>query len=378
MSGLLFQRQTIEQRLTATSGVTSGWNYLRISLAATVVFFHSLLTCYGVYGTDYVWHSYYRSPLAFVLPAFFALGGFLVSESLGRVKSMTEFVVHRVARIMPALIVEVLLSAIVLGPLQTILPVGLYFSRPAFWTYFFNIVGWVHFYLPGVFWDNPLPGIVNGSLWTIPYEYVGYCTLPIVVLLGIARRRFLFLSLVLIANAAMGGYYAATYVDTHAEHLPGIMMILSFYAGICMRQWKDQIVLSKEWLAGSVVLSVVLLSFPQTEYFAVFPIAYATTFLGLTSPRKIWIVSSGDYSYGLYLFAFPVQQTYAALFPDFRVWWANVIFTLVFGMLCAGFSWHCVEKQVQKRRSRIVAAIENGLRLSGLKPKIATVAAAGN
>jgi peptidoglycan/LPS O-acetylase OafA/YrhL len=108
-----------------------------------------------------------------ILPMFFALSGFLVTGSLFRTRTLTEFIALRLLRLVPALAVEVTLSAVVLGALFTSLPIGQYFSDPAFWKYFLNIAGRIHYSLPGVFQDNPIP-IVNISLWTIPYELEWY------------------------------------------------------------------------------------------------------------------------------------------------------------------------------------------------------------
>ncbi len=105
-----------------------------------------------------------------VLPAFFALSGFLVSTSLFRSKTIFEFVTLRVVRMMPALFGEVLISALLLGPLLTAFTIQEYFSSRQFYVYWLNIIGEIHFQLPGLFLDNPDPGRVNLQLWTIPLE----------------------------------------------------------------------------------------------------------------------------------------------------------------------------------------------------------------
>jgi peptidoglycan/LPS O-acetylase OafA/YrhL len=93
----------------------------------------------------------------------------------------------RAIRIFPALFVEVILSALILGPLVTTLPPQLYFSDPLFFNYLLNAIGDVHFLLPGVFADNPWPRVVNGQLWTIPYELYCYCAISIIALIGLKR-----------------------------------------------------------------------------------------------------------------------------------------------------------------------------------------------
>src|SRR5271168_2704028 len=118
-----------------------------------------------------------------IVPAFFALSGFLVTGSALRVRATSTFLMFRVLRILPALLVEVTLSALVLGPIFTTLPLRHYFSDPQFFRYFGNIVGWITFYLPGVFHDNIYP-TVNGNLWTLPAELDCYLITGALLLTG--------------------------------------------------------------------------------------------------------------------------------------------------------------------------------------------------
>jgi peptidoglycan/LPS O-acetylase OafA/YrhL len=90
----------------------------------------------------------------FMVPAFFALSGFLVTGSALRLRATAPFLTFRVLRILPALLVEVTLSALILGALFTTLPLKSYFSDPQFFRYFGNIVGLITFHLPGVFESN--------------------------------------------------------------------------------------------------------------------------------------------------------------------------------------------------------------------------------
>ena len=110
-----------------------------------------------------------------LLPAFFAVSGFLVMGSAVRTGSLSTFLSFRALRILPALSTEVAIGAILIGGIWTTLPAREYFLDPGFWRYFRNIVGNIIFYLPGVFKSNPTE-IVNGSLWTIPPETSAICS----------------------------------------------------------------------------------------------------------------------------------------------------------------------------------------------------------
>jgi peptidoglycan/LPS O-acetylase OafA/YrhL len=132
------------------------------------------------------------------------------------------------------------------------------------------------------------------------------------------------------------------------------MLVTCFLAGVSIYLWRDRVPLHPWLFVSSTVLALALMSRPETTYFAAFPAAYTTVFLGLTSPSKNWFLMSGDYSYSLYLFAFPVQQTYACLFPSALTWWADASFAAAGGLCYAVFSWHVVEKQILQRKRQII------------------------
>ena len=78
--------------------------------------------------------------------------------------------------------------------------------------------------------------------------------------------------------------------------------------------------------------------------FISFPAAYLTVYLGLLNPRRTKFLLSGDYSYGMYLYGYPIQQSFTALGAWTYSWWLNMAVTwpLAFGL--AAFSWWFIEK----------------------------------
>ena len=112
------------------------------------------------------------------------------------------FVGLRAIRIYPALAVESLIAALVLGPLLTTKSLPAYFSDHDLHTYFLNILGDPHFLLPGVFKSNPID-LVNGQLWTIPYELRCYVLLTALAMLGAVRRPVILLAATIVYMAAL-------------------------------------------------------------------------------------------------------------------------------------------------------------------------------
>jgi peptidoglycan/LPS O-acetylase OafA/YrhL len=283
---------------------------------------------------------------------FFALSGFLVAGSLDRSQTMVTFLGLRALRIAPALIVEILLSALILGPLLTTLTLKEYFLGDEFRLYFLNLVGYIHYYLPGVFKANK-HAYVNGQLWTVPYELVIYFVLSCLAALGIYRRKSFLLLVV-------GLYYVAQVVNTilhgtvFVSGFPtGAGVTMAFVSGLAIYRHRDQIAFSKGLFALSVLLTVALLSVQGGSRFVALPVAYVAVYLGLLNPRRNKLLLSGDYSYGVYLYAFPMQQALIVISPVFRIWYWHALTALVCSFAVAVCSWWLIEKPALAQRDRL-------------------------
>lgn len=356
MAEILKPVETFGDRWNARQ--TRGFDYLRVFLAVAVIVIHSFEIAYG---PEALAHFKSRIPwtiMGFVLPAFFALSGFLVASSLERCRTIEGFMTLRALRLVPALAVEVLLCALVIGPLVTDFSLMQYFSDPLFFHYFLNIIGEIQFHLPGVFHQNPVPDMMNKSLWTVPYELKCYLVLIVLTVLGLVRRRRLFLlavvvliPLVPVLDLREGYFYRPLNV------VPGRVLVSSFLAGICLYLYKDKIRRDGGFLALAVVLSLITLSDPALQYLCTFPVAYVTVWLGLANPPRNAFLASGDYSYGVYLFAYPLQQVLAQ-WEWGQVWWVNVAVVLPMSLAYAAVSWHFVEAPVLRRKKRVVDLVE--------------------
>ena len=190
-------QQSIATILAQTRGIGQGFDSLRVILSLLVMLVHSVPIATGLASFSYR-ENWLRYGVFAILPMFFGLSGFLVTGSAERVKSSLKFFLQRAFRLIPALTVEVLISAIILGTLVTTLPLKEYFTHYQFWAYFGNIIGDVHFELPGVFKDNPLPDGVNGNMWTLRPEYYCYA-----ILLGLMFFRIFRFEKIYIASLVL-------------------------------------------------------------------------------------------------------------------------------------------------------------------------------
>jgi peptidoglycan/LPS O-acetylase OafA/YrhL len=180
------EKITFGEILRVNKGMGPGFDFVRVFLALCVLVSHVPETVLGsgnnLLSGPFIW--IFQSA---ILPMFFGLSGFLVIGSAQRL-SLKDFALNRAIRIFPALIVEILLSALIIGPIFTNISLPAYFSGSEFGTYFLNIFGFIHYRLPGLFVDNPVPYIVNGSLWTVPFEILCYIVMAGLVVSTLVKR----------------------------------------------------------------------------------------------------------------------------------------------------------------------------------------------
>ena len=361
------KRETVADRLATCSNRPAGFDYMRLVLATAVVCSHATNVSYGADTTLRVWESWWRPLLAIILPLFFCLSGFLVAGSLERCKTLISFLGLRVIRLMPALAVDTLLAAFVIGPVFTALPIGEYLRSPMLHAYFLNIVGDVHFYLPGVFGHNPFPYLVNGQLWTLPWELFCYLSLTALAFFGLTRNRWAALACVAVLMLAYAGWFGIHLRTPHPTSVAKGTLIECFLAGVLAYMFRDRIVLDRVLFALSAVVATVLLWHPMGDYFVVLPVTYMTVYAGLLNPRRIALVRSGDYSYGIFLYGFPIQQGIVAVLGPVA-WYVALGLSLPIIFALAAASWWFVEKPALRLRgalNRFEAAV---LRVSHLIP----------
>ncbi|MBV2207734.1 MAG: acyltransferase [Pseudomonas sp.] len=328
--------------MNATDSRDNNFDFLRFFAASAVVFGHSFwLSGRGTSEPVRLFTGRYDSA-DIAVHLFFVMSGYLIAASWLNSRSVIDFVGKRALRIFPALAVSVLLGVLVIGPLATQLPLADYWSGPQTLGYLGNIALLTQFQLPGVFVDNPFPNTVNGSLWTLPYEVLMYASVVLLGMLGLFSRRMALLGLALLIATQ---FYLIPAFDLQSDLLRKFTRLgVFFYFGAVLYLYRHRIRWS--WKIAVPLLATSLLSAGH----GIWPLVHSLTLpylviylAHLRIPRLAGFGKAGDFSYGLYIFSFPLQQL-------LMYWSAGSLPLLPFmvlgfsaSLLAAVLSWHLVE-----------------------------------
>jgi peptidoglycan/LPS O-acetylase OafA/YrhL len=111
---------------------------------------------------------------------------------------------------------------------------------------------------------------------------------------------------------------------------------------------------SRPLFYACAMASIVLLSFPPLgDVLAIVPLSYCTVYLGLCNPRKAAVLHGADYSYGLFLYGYAIQQAIMSFGPPVQHWYWNILLALPIATGVAALSWHWVEKPALQNRKHL-------------------------
>lgn len=336
-----------------TDGTNNNFNLIRLLCAWGVLVFHSVPLAERTYAFTDPFYRYFGISMGeFCVMVFFSISGFLIYRSMCRSSGLLSYIVARALRLLPALIVVLLLTVLIVGPMTTNLSLAEYFQHPKTWSYFTNLnllSTSTQYTLPGVFVDNPFKNSVNGSLWTLPLETRMYvATIAFFYgawLLGkLLKGASKYIALLLIA--ALGIWTVLLLQDYAAagqrHRLFMALFNCAFFMGGVIYSYRDKIPLKASWALILILGVEFLRSTSVYPLYGTFTVVYTVLVLAYLPKGKILAFNKlGDYSYGMYIYAFPVQQC-LSYWTDIgffgMVFWATLI-TLGLSII----SWHLLE-----------------------------------
>jgi peptidoglycan/LPS O-acetylase OafA/YrhL len=353
------------------AGRDNNLNAIRMLAAAAVMVSHAWPITLGAGAVEPLYPQTGQTLGHFAVAVFFGVSGLLIARSFDRRRSMIQFLVARVLRLFPALLV-VLVLTVIAGAFVTQLGLAQYLGSRDTWTYVpANMsLAFMQYALPGVFTDNAYGPPINGSLWTLFYEVACYGGVVVLGLLGILRHRLAMLAVMVMATLL---HFAGPLIAQSGEGLPAgfvarleLLALLSFpfALGTFAYVWREQIRLSG-WIALLFWLPVPLLA--GTGLMATFitlALVYTTFWIGFVPKGRMLVYNRlGDYSYGVYIYAFPVQQLLVWQFPGMAPV-TNILLAAPVTLGMAILSWKLVEARAIAAGTPIADRLAVLLRLS--------------
>lgn len=338
----------------------NNFNVLRFLAAVLVIFSHAYELPTGLARHDGVFY-FTGLPISwYAVNVFFVVSGYLVLTSWERRPFVLAFLWARFLRIHPGLFVMLVLTIPLLGIFFSSLPLFQYLADGQTLRYLAGCLSIIHvqYELPGVFENTPLSA-VNGSLWTLRYEILCYAGIALTGSVGLLRScgtRRVVLTLVVLASSV-----ALVYLDAREMHPQGgkLAMVyelarlsMCFSLGGLYFGLEKKLPLKISILAALLILMIGARGTSLFAPVANIAVAYCTMWLAFIPDTKClnWTRSAPDYSYGIYIYAFPIQQALISTTPTMSQA-TNFIFGLTLAMAFAAMSWHLIEQPALSYKS---------------------------
>jgi peptidoglycan/LPS O-acetylase OafA/YrhL len=340
-------------------GRDNNFNLIRISAAYLVLVTHSFALAIGSGDAEPFRNILGMTIGTIAVDTFFITSGFLVTASIISRQSTIEFLWARFLRIYPGMLIMLILTVFIMGPIFSNLSIIQYLYNTQTYKYFARcalLVFGVSYELPGVFTNNPYKIAVNGSLWTLPVEIRMYAILAI-----------MWLSLKLFPNIRMAIYKVLITIIAFSSFIYVVMsqfqlcpktdnsrLLFMFFCGASFYIYKDKIILSKYIFIP--LFSITVISLFSDYFFLAYivSLAYIIIFIAYIPAGIIRKYNKlGDYSYGMYIYAFPIQQMIASVVPGISVL-HMIIFATIFVFLASILSWYLVEKRFLQLKDSII------------------------
>lgn len=331
----------------------NNFNLIRVIAAILVLYTHSYALFYGAAEAEPLRLSLGITWGNVAVDIFFITSGFLITASFLNRVNIKFFIVSRVLRIYPALIVAVFISVFIVGSYFTSLSLSEYLRDIDIYKHVFKnvtLVFGVDYTLPGVFDDLPWKSAVNGSLWTLPYEVKMYLIVPLILYLGtlfFAKNTMLRLRVLMLSICFFCFLLYINTILNFESPASFLRLFTMFLIGATVYFFRCKIVLSHFYFI-LVIVFILISSFVDNRLFKIIyvvSLSYIVFYLAYIPAGFFRLYNSfGDFSYGIYIYAFPVQQSLMALMFVDNVY-EMIMYSFIITVILSYLSWHLIEKR---------------------------------
>jgi len=329
----------------------NNFDIIRLGLAFLVIFSHS----HALLGHEH------REPLfalsgrqsnlgELAVTAFFVISGFLITRSWNGSRGLRSYLLKRVCRIYPGFVVASLLCLLIVGPLGAADRFN-YWSEVHPFRFAANLL-LLQPQFPRSFQSLAI-NHVNGSLWSIPWEFYCYLSIPVAALLGCIRRRNWFLALFTVAMVLL----VVKIQLVPRLPFPG-KIATAFMSGQVFYLYSDKMRYKKIVMLASLVLLLFSAVASNLHLFHIFlPIfgSYVLFYIAFVPSRTLVFARSltkgNDLSYGVYLYGWPVQQLIVQAYQRYLTPLSLFVLAMLGSTVLGALSWFLVERRFLARRT---------------------------
>ena len=337
----------LERKLIDTVGTKSeNLHLMRFIAALMVIIFHSFFISTGSETGEW-FRTITNNQITmgeFAVSIFFLCGGYLIAMSVEKNQTAKNYFSARIKRLFPSLIFVTVVTMLFCSFISTWKPVGYVISADT-WKYLLNAVLIRVHRLPGVF-ESHADAVVNGSLWTLPVEFACYVLCFIAYKLAFLNKKRFPLSIPLVV---IGTFVAWKLGAIRPSFREIISPVLLFYIGMGYWVYRESILLNVRYFVISIGAFVLLFILGQGQIAMLFAFPYMMMYLwfGLKqcSPK---LGRLGNYSYGIYLWGFTVQQVVVHFWPGNTMPpMLNVLFSIPISIILGWLTYEIVENKCQ-------------------------------
>jgi peptidoglycan/LPS O-acetylase OafA/YrhL len=345
-------------------------DFLRLVLAISVVYCHCYILFYGSEeGVEPLWVASGKqlSIGTAALNFFFLISGFLIIQSWNNSNGFIDFLKKRILRVYPGYIVASLLCVLLLAPIGTrdwFMPYGywkLYYEHINIPKVLFRMFELNKPAVPWTLKNAPYPGDINGPLWTIRYEFYCYLFIPLAAIAGFFRKKYFVLILfgISIVSHLLQQYENLSLFNWQEYMLIGKpdffpRFLTYFLAGICFYNYRNIIPRSRILLvisllmipASTIIFKGLIFTLSFFGSYVLFYIAFSKAI-----PLENF-AARGDFSYGVYIYAWPVQQLLILFLRKHLNIGLLFTLTMMITLVMAYLSWHFIEKPFKTERQK--------------------------
>lgn len=282
---------------------------IKFVAAILVIFSHAFPIALGSKKVDPISHftGGQISLGNFAVCIFLLISGFFITKSMIKVGKGWPFLKKRIMKIVPPLFLVVFFTAFLIGPFVTNVSFVKYITDPSPYMYVIkNTILWTEHHIIGVFTNQVYFESINGSLWTLPVEFLCYIGCLLAYQLKLLKKERLKYTVPIAAIVILFQGKISRMVPIVGSVLP---LILFFYIGMLIYVYKDKIKLTSVgfWIMLTIsIVSVFLKIYPYTKYLCLpYLIFYIGYYLKYWKNKGSFIF---ELSYEIYLLAFLVQQ----------------------------------------------------------------------